>query len=102
MSPKSEKVTSTSANQTAAITSEKPARKVDAIDFTKPFSITIDQTASRNNFSIFTGENHEKDAEAHASQVALSQDRSVAIFGPQIKVKAPPKEPTADDVPLNF
>ena len=77
-------------------------RTVDTIDMTKPFSVILYQTASRNNFQAFIGKNHVGDAEKAASELALNGNHVTAIFGPQVKVKTPPKEPVADDLELAF
>jgi len=79
-----------------------PKRTVDLIDFTKPISITMYQTETRNNIEVFTGEDHAADAERHAAGLALNSGKTVAVFGPQTKVKIPPKEPQADDLELAF
>lgn len=82
---------------------EKPnARRVEKVDLTKPFFITFDQTDARNNFKIFTGDNAKADAMEHATTVATDSERMCAVIGPQSAVKAPPKEPVADDVKLDF
>ena len=82
----------------------KPAepRRVEKIDFTKPFAVIFHQTESRNHFEIVTGKDCVAEAEKIAAGMALNQGRTVAVFGPQAKVKVPPAEPQADDLELNF
>lgn len=79
-----------------------PKRTVDEIDFSRPISIILHQTASRNTFEIFTGENHASDAATAASKLALDAGKTVAVFGPQNAVKVPPQAPQADDLELQF
>lgn len=87
---------------------DKPKRTVDPIDFTKPVAIILFQTDTRNNVQVITpadcegGETPVERAEKMAAGMALNNDRTVAVFGPQLKVKIPPKEPQADDLDLSF
>lgn len=80
---------------------DKP-KGIEKLDFTKPIAITLHQTEARNHFEIFNSDDAVEDAKKHASAMALNQDRTVAVFGPQVAVKVPPKEPQADDLELNF
>jgi len=80
----------------------KEKRAVEKIDFTKPFALLIYQTASRNNIVPVTGPDCLAEAEKMAAGLALQQGHTVAVFGPQCKVKIPPAEPSADDLPLDF
>ena len=81
---------------------EAKKRTVEQIDFTKPFAVVFHQTEARNHFEIVTGADCVAKAETKAAEIATNTGRNVAVFGPQAKVKAPPKEPVADDLELNF
>ncbi len=90
---------------TKETTETKPApvkRVVDQIDFTKPFAVLVHQTDARNNIEIIEGHDCVEIAKEKAAELAISKGRHIAVFGPQIAVKAPPAKPTADDVPLSF
>lgn len=87
---------------TTAPTAESLKTTVEPIDFTKGISIILYQTGARNNTNIFTGRGHAKRAEDQASDLALNGGKTVAVFHQQSVVKVPPKEPQADDLPLDF
>lgn len=89
-----------------AETQQDDKSKVEVIDFTKPVHVVFDQTASRNNFKLIQGDKDGKTAQERAlsiaSGIAMNSGRTCAVFGPQMAVKAPPKEPQAEDVKLDF
>ena len=82
---------------------EAPAKPVTKIDFTKPFAVVVDQTESRTNTQIITGDSVADvvaKAEAEAARIALSTGRPAAVFGPQRAVKSAPV--VAADLALEF
>lgn len=84
------------------IAEEAKKRTVEQIDFTKPFAIVFHQTEARNHFEILTGKDCVETAATKAAEIATNTGRNVAVFGPQARVKTPPKEPVADDLELDF
>ncbi len=87
----------------------KPAKRhVDKINFAVPVAVILYQTESRNNFVTVTEAECEKgrsvleQAKVMAAGLALNQGHTVAVFGPQVAVKIPPKDPIADDMELSF
>lgn len=82
---------------------EAPAKAVARIDFTKPFAVVVDQTESRTNTQIITGDSVADvldKATAEAARIAISTGRPAAVFGPQASVKTAPV--IAADLALDF
>ena len=88
--------------KTTEISREAQRCTVEQIDFTQPFAILVHQNESRIHFKILTGKDCVEAAETKAAEIATNTGRNVAVFGPQVRVKTPSKEPVAVDLELDF
>lgn len=77
-------------------------KKVDKINFTKPFYVVVYQTDARTFTKPFHGGNAERLATEYATDRAMEHGTTAAIFGPQTTVLAPPKPSEPESVKLSW
>lgn len=86
--------------QTTPETKGRP--KVEMIDFTKPFYLTVRQAPTRNVVDVFQGKNASEKALASAAEHAVSNKVTVAVLGPQQAVYDAPAPIIAKQVVLDW
>ena len=78
----------------------RKTQPVKPIDYAKPIYIVIDQSRTKTNTKIFQGAKAPADAAKHAAERAVKLKRHVAVVGPTMAVKMPPKAVQAADMDL--
>ena len=77
-----------------------PKEPLDLLDGSKPFTVMLHQTPSRDNYRTFEGDNREFEA-AEAANVVAGRGGTAFILEPR-KVFTPPKEPVVETKTLDF
>ena len=83
---------------------DKPKTEVNVtrpmLDGTKPFTVMLHQTPSRDNYRIFEGV--DQSAEAVAAATVIAGRGGAAFVLLPVQIFTPPKEPVVEVAALNF